>query len=144
MTRTIVLATLIGIGALSFAVSGQAPPTGPSASAMAAATIESVKENLYIITGSGPGETFSGGNTAVFITGDGVTLIDTKLPGFGPTIIDRIRTLTDKPVTRIINTHAHADHTGNNRFFGANVETVIHENADSTMQKAKNLQPRTT
>ena len=143
MTRTFVLATLLGSGALSIAVFGQAPAE-PPASAIAATKIERVKEDLYVITGSGPGDSFSGGNTAVFITDAGVTLVDTKLPGFGPTILERIRTLTDKPVIRIINTHAHADHTGNNRFFGADIETLTHENADAIMRRAKNLQPRAT
>jgi cyclase len=142
-TRVFLLATLLGSGALSIAVFGQAPAE-PAAAAIAAVQIERVKENLYVITGSSPGDTFSGGNTAVFVTDEGVTLVDTKLPGFGPTILERIRAITDKPVIRIINTHAHADHAGNNRFFGADIETITHENADATMRRAKNLQPRAT
>ncbi len=144
MQRLLVFTTLLGVGALSMAMSAQAPPAEPSANAVAAMKIERVRENLYVVTGSGPGDTFSGGNTAVFITDSGVTLVDTKLPGFGPALLDRIRTVTDKPVTRIINTHAHADHTANNRFFGTNVETIVHQNADATMRKARNMSPRTT
>ena len=106
MRRTLVLATLIAIGALSLAASGQAPAE-PSAAAVAATKIEKVKDNLYIVTGSAVGDAFAGGNTAVFITDSGVTLVDTKLPGFGQTILDRIKTVTTKPVTLIINTHAH-------------------------------------
>jgi cyclase len=134
MTRTLVLGTVIAIGALSLAVAGQAPPP-PSAAAMAAIKIEKVKDNLYMLSGSGVGDTFSGGNVAVFITEAGVTLVDSKLPGFGQTMLDRIKTVTAKPVTRIINTHAHGDHTGNNGFFGANVETIIQENAKAVMTK---------
>ncbi len=123
MRRGLVLGALIGVGALSLVVSGQAQ--GPSADAIKAAQIEKVKDNLYIITGSGADNqaTFSGGNVAVFITDAGVTLVDTKLPGFGPTILERIKTVTNKPVTRIINTHTHGDHTGSNAAFGASVET---------------------
>ena len=115
MKRGLVLGTLIGVGALSLVVSGQAP--GPSAEAIKAMQIEKVKDNLYIITGSGADNqaTFSGGNVAVFITDAGVTLVDTKLPGFGPTILERIKTVTNKPVTRIINTHTHGDHTRRQR-----------------------------
>jgi cyclase len=135
MRREIVLGTVIGIGALSLAVSGQAP-AGP-AKAIEATKIEKVKENLYIITGSGASDqtAFSGGNTAVFITDAGVTLVDTKLPGFGQTLMDRIKTVTNKPVIRIINTHTHGDHTGNNAFFGPTVESVVQENAKASMQK---------
>lgn len=84
MRRGLVLGTLIGIGTLSLALSGQAPPAGPAAKALAATRIEKVKDNLYVITGSSAEDrsAFSGGNTAVFLTGAGVTLVDTKLPGW--------------------------------------------------------------
>ena len=51
MRRGLVLGTLIGVAALSMVVSGQAP--GPSAASIKATQIEKVKDNLYIITGSG-------------------------------------------------------------------------------------------
>ena len=72
---------------------------------------------------------------AVFVTDMGVTLVDSKLPGFGPTILERIKTVTDKPVTRLINTHTHGDHTGSNNAFGATVESIVHENARASMAK---------
>jgi cyclase len=99
--------------------------------------IEKVKDNLYVITGSGAEDTnaFSGGNTAVLITDGGVVLVDTKLPGYGQTVLDRIKTVTNKPVTTIINTHTHADHTGGNEFFGASVESIVHENTKANMAK---------
>jgi cyclase len=137
MGRGLVLGTLIGIGALSLAVSGQAPPVGPSAKALAATRIEKVKDNLYVITGSSVEDrsAFSGGNTAVFITDAGVTMVDTKLPGWGPTVLDLIKTVTNKPVTRIINTHTHGDHTGSNEFFGATIESIVQENTKANMAK---------
>jgi cyclase len=136
MRRWLVLGTLVGIGGMSL-VSGQAPPAGPSARSLAATTIEKVKDNLYIITGSRAQDQneFSGGNTAVFITDQGVTLVDTKLPGWGPTILERVKTVTNKPITRIINTHAHSDHTGSNEFFGATIETIVQENTRVNMAK---------
>ena len=129
------LGTLIAVGGFSLAVSGQAP--GPSAKAIAATKIEKVKDNLYMITGSGVEDTtaFSGGNVAVFITDGGVTLVDAKLPGFGPTIVDRVKSVTNKPITRIINTHTHSDHTGSNEFFGASIETIVQENTKANMVK---------
>jgi cyclase len=137
MTRAVVLGTLVALGALSMAVSGQAPPAGPTAKAIAATKIEKVKDNLYIVTGSGIEDTnaFSGGNTAVFITDAGVTLVDTKLPGYGQTILDRVKTVTSKPIIRIINTHTHGDHTGGNEFFGANVEGIVQENTKTNMAR---------
>ena len=135
MRRGVLLGTLIGVGVVSLVVSGQAQ--GPSAAAIKAMQIEKVKDNLYIITGSGAENqtAFSGGNVAVFITDAGVTLVDTKLPGFGPTILERIKTVTNKPVIRIINTHTHGDHTGGNGSFGGTVESIVQENTRTNMTK---------
>src|SRR5262245_61584849 len=138
MTRTLTLGLVVALGLGSIAVSAlQAPAAGPSAGALAATKIEKVKDNLYIITGSSPAvrETFSGGNTGVFITDRGVVVVDTKLANWGPTILERIKSVTNKPVVTIINTHTHGDHTGSNEFFGAAVESVVHENTKANMAK---------
>ena len=63
------------------------------------------------------------------------TLSDTKLTGWGQVILDRIKTVTDKPVTTIINTHTHGDHTGSNTMFPATVDIVAHENTKTNMEK---------
>jgi glyoxylase-like metal-dependent hydrolase (beta-lactamase superfamily II) len=129
---------LIATGVLVVAVAGQAPPPGPTPASLAATKIEKVKDNLYVITGSGAENqnAFSGGNTAVFITDSGVTLVDTKLPGWGPTIIERVKSVTNKPITRIINTHTHGDHTGSNAaFMSGTVESIVHENTKANMAK---------
>src|SRR5688572_444251 len=89
---------------------------------------EKVKDRLYLIKGAG-------GNTAVFITAAGVVLVDTKLVNNGQAILDQVKTLTDKPVTHIINTHTHGDHTGSNPFFPASVEIVAHENTKTNMER---------
>ena len=152
--RTAVLAAIVVFGTLSIVVSArQAMPKGPTAAALKATTIEKVKDNLYVITGSSISnmDAFSGGNTAVLVTDNGVVLVDTKLPGWGKPILDRIKTVTDKPITTIINTHTHDDHTGSNDFFGASVETIVHENTRTNMtrmdafkgEKAKFLPKRT-
>ena len=139
MTRTSALGLIVALGALPMAVAAiQAPPVGPTNPAALAVTgIEKVKDNLYVITGSSPvpRETFSGGNTGVLVTDRGVVVVDTKLAGWGPTILERIRTVTDKPVVTIINTHTHGDHTGSNEFFGATVESVVQENTKANMAK---------
>ena len=114
MQRSAVLGAIIAIGTISITVSAlRAQQPGPTPAALNATRIDKVQDNLYIITGSGIAnrDAFSGGNTAVFVTEQGVVLVDTKLPGWGQVILDRIKTVTDKPVTTIINTHTHDDHT---------------------------------
>lgn len=125
MMRVLVLAVLVTIGAAGAAVSGcrAKPEEGPKI-----ATIDKVKDNLYVIKGGG-------GNTAAFITETGVVLVDTKLPGWGQPILDKVRTVTDHPVTMIINTHAHPDHVRSNEFFPTTVDIVAHENTKVIMQR---------
>src|SRR5206468_7959749 len=65
----------------------------------------------------------------------GVVLVDTKLPGWGPTLMQRIKSVTQKPVTTIINTHTHSDHNGSNESFGTTVDSVVQENTKANMTK---------
>ena len=138
MSRGFVLGLLVAVGAVSMAVAAaQAPQAGLSVAAVAATKIEKVKDNLFIVTGSGVAnrDAFSGGNTAVFVTDAGVVIVDTKLAGWGQVILDRVRSVTDKPITTIINTHTHGDHTGSNAFFGTSVETIVQENTKTNMAR---------
>jgi len=138
MKRLIILVTVLAAGAFSIAAAGyQQPSQGLPAAALAATQIEKVKDNLYMITGADPTDrnSFSGGNTGVFITDNGVVVVDTKLAGWGQVILDKIKTVTNKPVTTIINTHTHGDHTGSNEAFDGTVEFVAHENTKANMEK---------
>jgi len=132
MKRGILLGILLAMGGLSLAAAGmQAPagqgrgrgPQGPNV-----AEIEKVNDRLYMITGGG-------GNTAAFLTDNGVVLVDTKLANWGQAILDKVKTVTNKPITTIINTHTHGDHNGSNEFFGASVEFVAQENTKANMEK---------
>src|SRR5512144_224311 len=128
MKRSVLLGVLLAAGAATMAAQTPAPKV---------IDILKLKDTLYVLTSSTPGNaaTFSGGNVAVFITDSGVTLVDTKLAGWGQAVLDKLKTVTNKPVTRIINTHTHADHTGNNDLFGATVDIVAQENTKANMQK---------
>src|SRR5438093_9252689 len=142
MKRSVLLGVLLLVGSLSMAAAARTDLPGslaPAAQPQGPRVIDIVKlkDNLYVLTSSTPGNpaTFSGGNVAVFITDGGVTLVDTKLAGWGQAVLDKVKSVTTKPVTRIINTHTHGDHTGNDGFFGASVEIVAQENTKANMAK---------
>ena len=99
--------------------------------------IREVAENLYMLGNDPviPGMQ-TGGNTAVFVTAVGVTLVDTKLEGYGQDILDLVATVTGNPVTTIINTHTHYDHTGSNTEFPDVVDFVVHENTLAQMSRS--------
>lgn len=123
MKRVLALGTLVVIGVVGIAASALI-----AAQQQQALEIAQVKDNLYVVTGAG-------GNTAAYVAADGVVLVDTKLANNGQAILDRVRTVTRKPVTHIINTHTHGDHTGSNQFFPASVEIVAHENTRQNMAR---------
>src|SRR5262249_20871072 len=112
MTRTSTFAILFAAAALA-AVAAQ--PAEPKV-----VEVEKLADNLFILKGGG-------GNTAAFVTAAGVVVVDTKIPGWGQPIIDKVKQLTGKPITTIINTHTHYDHVSGNVEFPASVDVVVQE-----------------
>jgi cyclase len=129
--RIVVLAGLVLAGGALMATAQAQRDSG-------ALHIEKVKDNLYVITGGrgtgGSASTVSG-NTTVFVAENGVALVDTKLPGFGAGILEQVRSVTNKPVTTIINTHSHADHTGGNPELPRDADRIVHANTRANMAK---------
>jgi glyoxylase-like metal-dependent hydrolase (beta-lactamase superfamily II) len=131
MKRQLVLGVLVGLGAASIGVSAlQQPAAGGGQAAPRTVEVEKLKDNLYMMKGGG-------GNSAVFIMTDGVTVVDTKNPGWGAPLLEKIKSVTDKPVVRIINTHTHGDHVSGNVEFPATVEVVTQENTAKNMQEMR-------
>lgn len=123
MTRATTLGTLLAAALITVAA------MGGMAQEQHTVTVQSmdVRENLYVISGGG-------GHTAALVTeNQGVVLVDTKLAGWGPSILTTIQAITDQPVTTIINTHTHGDHVGGNVDFPATVTIVAHERAADRM-----------
>lgn len=122
MRRVLVLGMVIVIGGLA-TLAAQ-----PAADAPKVIEVEKVKDNLFVLRGGG-------GNTAVFVTANGVTVVDAKNPGWGAPILAKIKELTPKPVTMLINTHTHGDHVSGNVEFPASVEVVAQVNTKANMEK---------
>lgn len=128
MKRTMVLGVLIATGALSLSLTANQAPAGQPAPRVV--EVEKLKDNFYVLRGQG-----GGGNTAVFVQANGITVVDTKNPGWGAPILAKIKELSPKPVTTIINTHTHGDHVSGNVEFPATVDVVTHANTKSNMEK---------
>ena len=71
----------------------------------------------------------------MFVTANGVVVVDAKNPGWGKPILDKIKELTPKPVTTLINTHTHGDHVSGNVEFPATIDFVAQENTKANMEK---------
>jgi cyclase len=137
MRRVIVLGTVIAISTGSLAAvalqQGQQPDVPKVIEA------QKIADNLYLLTGpGGPSKDArdpSGGNVAAFITATGVVVVDSKNPGWGRPILEKIATLTSKPVTMVIDTHTHGDHTSGQVEFPANIDIVAQEYSNINMRK---------
>lgn len=124
MKRALILGILVCVGTMSMSVAALQQPARPGGNVV---EIERLKDNLYLARGGG-------GNSAVFVTANGVVVVDTKNPGWGAPLLAAIKSVTDKPVTTIINTHTHSDHVSGNVEFPANVEVIAHANTAENMK----------
>src|SRR5262252_9237753 len=85
-------------------------------------TLNKVKDDLYEIEGDG-------GNVAVYVTGEGVILVDDKFDQDHENIIGKVKSVTDQPVKYVLSTHHHADHSGGNAKFLPTAEIISTANA---------------
>jgi glyoxylase-like metal-dependent hydrolase (beta-lactamase superfamily II) len=90
-----------------------------------------VAGQIYVIEDVTP--EFSGGNIGVSVGPDGIVLIDDKFAPLAPKIEAALRTISDKPVRFIINTHYHGDHTDGNAAWGQKATIIAHENTRKRM-----------
>jgi len=85
---------------------------------------------------------FSGdGGDVTAIVDDGSTLlIDSGLDSRATELADAIFRATLRPVTRLVNTHWHFDHTGGNVYFGSGGVTIIgQENVKQRLSSVQNV-----
>lgn len=73
-------------------------------------------------------DAFAGGNIGASIGPDGIVLVDAMFAPLAPKIFAVLKTLSDKPVKFVINTHVHSDHTDGNAVFGASATIIAHAN----------------
>lgn len=84
-------------------------------------------DNIYALSGAG-------GNIGVSVGDDGVFVIDDQFAPLSDKILAAIKALSDKPVSYVLNTHWHGDHTGGNENFGAAGAVIVaHQNVRERM-----------
>lgn len=90
-------------------------------------TTEKLTDRVYVLKGQG-------GNIGLFIGDDCVFMIDDQFAPLSKKIQAAIKKITDKPVTYLINTHWHGDHTGGNANFQKEGAIIVsHENVRKRM-----------
>ena len=66
-----------------------------------------VRDGVYMLVGAG-------GNTTIMAGEDGVMVVDTQFAPLSTKMLNAIKTISDKPIRHVVNTHMHADHIGGN------------------------------
>jgi cyclase len=90
--------------------------------------VTKVAGTVYMLEGSG-------GNIGVSVGEDGIVIVDDQFAPLAPKIKAALRSITDKPVKFVINTHFHGDHTGGNAAFGTEATIIAHENVRKRLQE---------
>ena len=125
MTRDamrVLLAILLMGGAWLAAAQAPKPP-GPL-------KIERVRDNLHMISGEG-------GNVAVYVTDEGVVLVDDMFDRNHADILAQVRSITDKPLRYVLNTHQHDDHAGGDLKMLPLAEVIAHDNVRKNLEHIK-------
>jgi cyclase len=106
-------------------VAAQAPPSAPPAPLP---TLVKVRDDVFVIQNvnhlvSEIGQ--NGGNAIVFVTSDGVILVDTKNDRMHDDLVTKVKSLTNQPIKYAVLTHNHADHSGGAAKLQAEGTTIV-------------------
>jgi cyclase len=126
MTRTALIRVFVAIVLVQgawVAYTQSAKPPGPL-------RIEPVKTDLYMISGEG-------GNVAVYVTSEGVVLVDDMFDRNHADILAQVKSVTDKPLKYVLNTHQHDDHAGGDFKMLPIAEVIAHKNARANLVDIK-------
>lgn len=93
-------------------------------------TIQKVKQDLYVIAGGA-------GNVAVYLTDDGVILVDDMFEQNYEDIMAKVKSVTGQPIKYVLNTHQHDDHSGGNVKMLPMAEVIAHKNVRTNMVNLK-------
>ena len=101
-------------------VAAQAPPPLP--------TLVKVRDDVFVIQNVNHvvaeiGQ--NGGNATVFVTSDGVILVDTKNDRMHDDLVGKVKSLTNQPIKYAVLTHNHADHSGGAAKLQAGGTTIV-------------------
>ena len=92
--------------------------------------VEKVKGDLYMISGEG-------GNVAVDVTNEGVVLVDDMFDRNHADILAQVKSVTDRPLKYVVNTHQHDDHAGGDLKMLPIAEVIAHKNARANLVDIK-------
>ena len=100
---------------------------------------QKLSPNVYMLQATGVNAAI--GNVGVFVGDDGLVMVDCEYFELGPKLEAALKTISEKPVRYVFNTHWHGDHTGGNAYFGKTATIIAQENARKKMEAGGKLFP---
>lgn len=92
----------------------------------------------------GAGAMSVGANAGIVVNDDDVLLVDSHIsPAAADALLEDLRTITDKPVRFVANTHWHFDHAHGNQVYPAEVEIISHEASRAAIAAGRSKSGRT-
>lgn len=122
--------TCLVLFAAVFVLQGVWVASTQSAKPPAPLRTERVRNDLYVVSGEG-------GNVAVYVTAEGVVLVDDMFHRNHADILAQVRAVTDRPLKYVINTHQHDDHAGGNARMLPLAEVIAHQNVYANLTDLK-------
>jgi len=123
--KRVIVACVIGVLFLA-AVAAQSRQPAGTAHTGPAFRFNKVREGVYHAIGTGSLAVV--GNSSFIVNDTDVIVVDDHVsPAAAWVLLDEIKTITNKPVTTVINTHFHFDHAHGNQIFGPEVQIIGHE-----------------
>lgn len=89
--------------------------------------VTKVSGTVYMIEGAG-------GNIGASVGDDGIVIVDDQYAPLAEKIQAALKSITDKPVRFIINTHYHGDHTGGNAYFQKQAPIIAQDNVRKRLE----------
>jgi cyclase len=122
--RIFVLTAALSVGAAlgAWAQPSSVPPISFPVTQGKTYKFEKIADGVYYASGG------VGSNNVVVVNDDDVLIVDTgTTPQAARNFLADIKTLTNKPVRYVVNTHFHYDHVDGNQIFGPEVQIIAHD-----------------
>lgn len=102
------------------------PEAPPAARQTDTHIFEELADGVYFATGTGTVNVAS--NALVIVNEADVVIVDSHITAdAGRALLDSVRTITDKPIKYLVNSHFHFDHAHGNQVFAADADIIGHE-----------------
>src|ERR1700688_3449286 len=96
--------------------------------------LQKLSANVYMIEFVSPSGGNAGANASALIGDDGVVLVDAGYAPVASNLEAALKTISDKPVKYLLNTHWHGDHTGGDAYFSKSATIISQDGSRKRME----------